>query len=160
MSDKLRVQRGKTQTSYLRTPDNAQEIKIVEPAEHHTVVECFEVIWQRLADDRDLFKPNRNLKSRRAHHANAITTVEVLQHLIELAKEIRAARQRGEEVAFYDALPQNETAHEFLGYERLRVIARELLEMVKGNVTVDWMHHDSARARIRFLVKGILQLCE
>jgi len=98
------------------------------------------------------------------YHANAITTVEVLQRLIELAKEIRAARQRGEdeglteeEVAFYDALAENESAREVMGDERLRVIAHELLEKVKGNVTVDWMHRDSARARIRVLVKGILK---
>lgn len=98
------------------------------------------------------------------YHTNAITTVEVLQQLIELAREIRAARQRGEdqgltedEVAFYDALAQNESAREVLGDEKLRVIAHELLNRVKSNVTVDWMHRDSARARIRILVKGILK---
>lgn len=98
------------------------------------------------------------------YHTNAITTVEVLQQLIELAREIRAARQRGEdqglsedEIAFYDALAQNESAREVLGDEKLRVIAHELLSRVKSNVTVDWMHRDSARARIRVLVKGILK---
>ncbi len=98
------------------------------------------------------------------YHANAITTVEVLQRLIDLAKDIRAARQRGEEkgltdeeIAFYDALAENESAREVMGDERLRVIAHELLEKVKNTVTVDWMHRDSARARIRVLVKGILK---
>ncbi len=98
------------------------------------------------------------------YHANAITTVEVLQQLIELAKEIRAARQRGEEaglseeeIAFYDALAENKSARELMGDERLRVIAHELLEKVRNSVTVDWMHRDSARARIRVLVKGILK---
>lgn len=98
------------------------------------------------------------------YHANAITTVEVLQRLIELAKDIRAARQRGEEkglseeeVAFYDALAENGSARDLMGDEQLRVIAHELLERVKNNVTVDWMHRDSARARIRVLVKGILK---
>lgn len=98
------------------------------------------------------------------YHANAITTVEVLQQLIEIAKEIRTARQRGEEeglsdeeIAFYDALAENGSAREVMGDERLRIIAHELLERVKNNVTVDWMHRDSARARIRVLVKGILK---
>jgi type I restriction enzyme R subunit len=98
------------------------------------------------------------------YHTNAITTVEVLQQLIDLAKEIRAAKQRGEEqglsedeIAFYDALAQNESARDTMGDKQLRVIAHELLNRVKSNVTVDWMHRDSARARIRILVKGILR---
>jgi len=98
------------------------------------------------------------------YHANAITTVEVLQQLIELAQEIRAARKRGEEngltdeeIAFYDALAENQSARDVMGDERLRVIAHDLLEKVKNNVTVDWMHRDSARARIRVLVKTILK---
>lgn len=98
------------------------------------------------------------------YHTNAITTVEVLQQLIELAKDIRAAKERGEEqglsdeeIAFYDALAQNENARDVLGDEKLRVIAHELLNRVKSNVTVDWIHRDSARAKIRVLVKGILK---
>lgn len=98
------------------------------------------------------------------YHTNAITTVEVLQQLIDLAKDIRAAQQRGEEqgltddeIAFYDALAQNQTAREVMGDAQLRVIAHELLKRVKSNVTVDWIHRDSARAKIRVLVKGILK---
>lgn len=99
------------------------------------------------------------------YHTNAITTVEVLQQLIDIAKDIRAARQRGEEqgltedeIAFYDALAENQSARDVLGDEKLRVIAHELLTKVKSNVTVDWIHRDSARARIRVLVKGILRI--
>lgn len=99
------------------------------------------------------------------YHTNAITTVEVLQQLIDIAKDIRAARQRGEEqgltddeIAFYDALAENQSARDVLGDEKLRVIAHELLTKVKSNVTVDWIHRDSARARIRVLVKGILKI--
>lgn len=68
------------------------------------------------------------------YHANAITTAEVLQELIQLAKDLRAARERGEangmtleEIAFYDALAENESAMEVMGDEKLRVIAHELL---------------------------------
>lgn len=98
------------------------------------------------------------------YHANAITTAEVIQELIQLAKDIRAARQRGEEaglsedeIAFYDALAENESAVEVMGDDNLRVIAHELLVSLKENVSVDWAHRDSARARMRVLVKRILR---
>ncbi|AUL99159.1 DEAD/DEAH box helicase [Rhodocyclaceae bacterium] len=98
------------------------------------------------------------------YHANAITTAEVLQELIALAKDIRAARQRGEEsglseeeIAFYDALAENESAVQVMGDEKLRVIAHELLVSLRDNVTVDWAHRQSARARMRVLVKRILR---
>lgn len=98
------------------------------------------------------------------YHANAITTAEVLQELITLAKEIRTARQRGEEeglsseeIAFYDALAENESAVQILGNDQLKVIAHELLVSLRKNVTVDWAQRDSARARMRVLVKRILR---
>ncbi len=98
------------------------------------------------------------------YHTNAITTAEVLQELIELAKDIKAAHQRGEEegltqeeIAFYDALAQNESAVEVMGNELLRVIALELLNGLKSNVSVDWQHRETARARMRVLVKRILR---
>ena len=98
------------------------------------------------------------------YHANAITTAEVLQELIQLARDIRAARQRGEEagltdeeIAFYDALAENESAVQVMGDDKLRVIAHELLMSLRENVTVDWAHRESARARMRVLVKRILR---
>lgn len=98
------------------------------------------------------------------YHANAITTAQVLDELIQLAKDIRAARQRGEEsglsdeeISFYDALAENESAVQAMGDDKLRVIAHELLVSLKGNVSVDWAHRESARARMRVLVKRILR---
>ena len=98
------------------------------------------------------------------YHTNAITTAEVIQELIRLAKDIRAAHQRGEEeglsqeeISFYDALAQNESAIEVMGNDHLRVIAHELLSSLKSNVSVDWQHRESARARMRVLVKRILR---
>ena len=98
------------------------------------------------------------------YHANAITTAEVLQELIQLAKDIRAARQRGEEsglsdeeIAFYDALAENESAVQMMGDDKLKLIAHELLISLRENVSVDWAHRDSARARMRVLVKRILR---
>ena len=98
------------------------------------------------------------------YHTNTITTAEVLQELIELAKDIRSAHQRGEEeglsqdeISFYDALAQNESAVELMGNDNLRVIAHELLKSLRSNVSVDWQHRESARARMRVLVKRILR---
>ncbi|MCC6916398.1 type I restriction endonuclease subunit R [Nitrosomonas sp.] len=98
------------------------------------------------------------------YHANAITTAEVLQELIQIAKDIRAARQRGEEsglsdeeIAFYDALAENDSAVQMMGDDKLKLIAHELLMSLRENVSVDWAHRDSARARMRVLVKRILR---
>ena len=98
------------------------------------------------------------------YHASALTAAEVLLELIKLAKDIRAARARGqeqglseEEVAFYDALAENESAVEVMGDAQLRVIAHELLVSLRENVSVDWAHRESARARLRVLVKRILR---
>jgi type I restriction enzyme R subunit len=98
------------------------------------------------------------------YHAGAITTAEVLQELIQLARDIRAARQRGEEqglteeeIAFYDALAENESAVQVMGDDKLKVIAHELLMSLRENATVDWAHRESARARMRVLVKRILR---
>lgn len=86
------------------------------------------------------------------YHTNAISTVEVLQELIDLAKEVRAARRRGEdeglsqdEIAFYDALAESESAVEAMGNDSLKVIAHELLISLKSSVSVDWSHRENAR---------------
>ncbi|MEK7266019.1 MAG: type I restriction endonuclease subunit R [Pseudomonadota bacterium] len=98
------------------------------------------------------------------YHANAISTVEMIQELINLAKDIKASRARGEEeglspeeVAFYDALAVNESAVQVMGVDSLRVIAHELLEQLKNNATVDWHQKESARAKMRVLVRRILK---
>ncbi len=98
------------------------------------------------------------------YHANAITAAEVMQELINLAKDIRAAQRRGEEsglsneeIAFYDALAENESAVEMMGDDKLRLIAHELLVNLRENIAVDWAHRESARARLRVLVKRILR---
>jgi type I restriction enzyme R subunit len=98
------------------------------------------------------------------YHANALSTVEVIQELIKLAQDMRAAAQRGEaegltseEIAFYDALADNESAVTVMGDEKLRVIATELVNALRTNVTVDWRNQENARARMRTLVKRILR---
>jgi type I restriction enzyme, R subunit len=98
------------------------------------------------------------------YHANAITSLEMIQELIDMAKDLKASVQRGddlglgeEELAFYDALSQNESAVEMLGNEELRKIAHVLVEQLQKNVTVDWHLKESARAKLRVLVRRILK---
>lgn len=102
-------------------------------------------------------------KTLNAYHNRAISTMEVLEELIGLAKEMDAATKRGEklgltdeEVAFYDALAANESAVRAMGDDKLKVIATELITQVRKSVTIDWTLRESARAKIRVMVKRIL----
>jgi type I restriction enzyme R subunit len=102
-------------------------------------------------------------KTLNAYHNRAISTMEVIEALIQLAKELSAASQRGEdlglnddEIAFYDALAANESAVLAMGDDKLRVIAAELVTQVRNSVTIDWTLRESARARIKVMVKRIL----
>ena len=103
-------------------------------------------------------------KTLNAYHNRAIATQEVIEELIKLAKEMNAAAKRGEdlgltddEVAFYDALAANASAVEAMGDQKLKVIAAELITQVRKSVTIDWTLRESARAKIRVMVKRILK---
>lgn len=94
---------------------------------------------------------------------NLLTTAEIIQELIDLAKEIKIADKRGEdlglqvdELAFYDALEVSDTAVEVMGDEQLRGIAREIAEKVKANSSIDWTIRESARAKLMVLVRRTL----
>ncbi len=103
-------------------------------------------------------------QSVRAYQNRAIETVEVIEELIRLAKEMRAAERRGEESglsteeqAFYEALSVSESARDVLGDDTLRAIARELVQAIKSNVSIDWTVRESVQAKMRVLVKRILR---
>ena len=94
----------------------------------------------------------------------AVGAAQVVEELIQLARELREATARGEklglsedELAFYDALETNDSAVQVLGDETLRAIARELVETVRGNVTIDWTLRENVRANLRRLVKRTLR---
>jgi type I restriction enzyme R subunit len=94
----------------------------------------------------------------------AIEAAAVIEELVGLAKEMREAAARGEklglsddELAFYDALEVSEGAVQILGDDNLKIIARELVEMVRRNVTIDWTMKDAVRAHLRRLVKRVLR---
>jgi type I restriction enzyme R subunit len=100
----------------------------------------------------------------RRYQNRAIEAAQVIEELIQLAKAMREANARGEklglteeELAFYDALETNDSAVKVLGDEILRTIARELVETVRDNVTIDWTLRENVRAQLRVLVKRILR---
>ena len=100
----------------------------------------------------------------RRYQNRAIEAAQVIEELIQLAKEMREANARGEqlglsddELAFYDALETNDSAVQVLGDETLRAIARELVDTVRSNVTIDWTLRENVRAKLRAMVKRILR---
>ena len=100
----------------------------------------------------------------RKYQNRAVEAAQVIEELIQLARDLREADARGEalgltddELAFYDALETNDSAVQVLGDETLRGIARELVETVRGNVTIDWTLRENVRANLRRLVKRILR---
>ncbi len=100
----------------------------------------------------------------RRYQNRAIEAAQVIEELIQLAKDMREANARGEhlglsedELAFYDALETNDSAVQVLGDETLHAIARELVDTVRNNVTIDWTLRENVRAKLRALVKRILR---
>src|SRR3989339_470198 len=103
-------------------------------------------------------------KSIRKYQNRAIETARIIEELIELAKQMKLSQKRGEdlnlsddEVAFYDALEVNDSAVKVLGDETLKIIAKELVNAVKKNVTIDWTLKESIQAKLRVIVKRILR---
>src|SRR5229473_1541689 len=100
----------------------------------------------------------------RKYQNRAIETAQILQELIDLAKQMREADKRGEELgytteelAFYDALEVNDSAVKVLGDDTLKTIARELVDTVHKNTSIDWTVKESVRAKLRTMVKRILR---
>ena len=100
----------------------------------------------------------------RRYQNRAVEAAQVIEELIGLARDMREANARGErlglsedELAFYDALETNDSAVQVLGDETLRDIARELVETVRRNVTIDWTLRENVRAHLRVLVRRILR---
>ena len=100
----------------------------------------------------------------RRYQSRAIEAAQVIEELIQLARDMREANARGEqlglsddELAFYDALETNDSAVQVLGDETLRDIARELVETVRRNVAIDWTLRENVRAQLRVLVRRVLR---
>ncbi len=135
---------------------------------------AFELL-KKLLNDEIKSRSKRNLIQGRSfaelleqaikkYQNKAIEAAKVIEELIELAKKMREADKRGEdlgltfdEVAFYDALEVNDSAVKVLGDDELRMIARELVQTVRNNVTIDWTLKESVQAKLRIMVKRILR---
>ena len=132
-------------------------------------------LLEKLLKDEIKLRSKRNLvqsklfsemlkKTLNLYHNRAIATQEVIEELIKLAKALDAASRKGEELglnddeyAFYTALAENHSARDVMGDAQLKVIATELITKVRESTTIDWQHRESARARIRVLIKRILR---
>ena len=102
-------------------------------------------------------------QSLRRYQNRSVEAAQVIEELIELARAMREASVRGDqlglnddELAFYDALETNDSAVQVLGDETLRAIARELVDTVRKNVTIDWTLRESVQAQLRVMVRRIL----
>jgi type I restriction enzyme, R subunit len=99
-----------------------------------------------------------------AYQNRALEVTEIIAELVKLAQEMREAHKRGDdlglseaELAFYDALEVNDSAVKVLGDENLKAIARELVEKVRSNVSIDWTMRESVRAKLRAMVRRTLR---
>lgn len=100
----------------------------------------------------------------RKYQNRAIETTQVIMELIELARQISEAEKRGEktgltpdELAFYDALAENESAKEVMGDEILIQIAKDLTTSIKNNISVDWSIRESVQAKMKMTIKRLLK---
>ena len=135
---------------------------------------AFELL-KKLLNDEIRARSKRNLiqgrsfaemleKAIKKYQNKAIEAAQVIDELIELAKKMREETKRGEdlglsedEIAFYDALEVNDSAVKVLGDETLKTIARELVQAVRNNVTIDWTLKESIQAKLRVMVKRVLR---
>ncbi|PBJ81793.1 DEAD/DEAH box helicase [Lysobacteraceae bacterium NML93-0399] len=107
---------------------------------------------------------DRLLETLRKYHNRAVETAQVIEELIQMAKDFQAALEREgalglnpDEIAFYDALANNESAVRELGDDTLKKIAVEITEKLRNSTTVDWQVRESVRAKLRILVRRTLQ---
>jgi type I restriction enzyme R subunit len=146
-------------------------LKEVEGMKHQNL--AIELLKKLLNDEIKLRSKHNLAKSKslmemldgaiKRYQNNLLTTAEIIEELIRIAREVNAAGKRGEnlglsedELAFYDALETNDSAVKVLGDELLRTIAREIAEKVKSNATIDFAIKETARARIMVIVRRVL----
>lgn len=132
-------------------------------------------LLRKLLNDELKLRMNKNLvqsrsftelleRTIRSYQNRTLESAEVIAELIKLAEDMREAQKRGEklnltedEIAFYDALEVNDSAVKVLGDDTLKNIARELVDTVRNNATIDWTVRETVRAKLRVMVKRILR---
>jgi type I restriction enzyme R subunit len=103
-------------------------------------------------------------KAMKSYQNNLITSAQIIEEMIRLAKDIKEADRKGEEMgldfreyAFYTALEVNDSSVAVMGDDILRHIARELVDTVKRNTSIDWTVRENVQAKMRIAVKKILR---
>jgi len=132
-------------------------------------------LLKRLLNDEIKIRSNTNLVQSRKfsemlaeavkrYQSGLIEAAQLIEELIKLAQDIRAADKRGEklnlrvdELAFYDALADNPSVETILGDEILKAIAHELVDSVRKNTSIDWQLKESVQAKLRVMIKRILR---
>ena len=132
-------------------------------------------LMRRLLDDRIRYIAEKNVVQAKKfsemleasviqYQKRSLETAEVIQALVDMARDMNELSKRGEqlglsddELAFYDAISSNESAREFYENEVLKQIARELTISVKKNIKVDWNIRESVRAQMRITIKRLLR---
>lgn len=132
-------------------------------------------LLKRLLNEEIKIRSNTNLVQSRKfsemlaeavkrYQSGLIEAAQLIEELIKLAQDIRAADKRGDklnlrvdELAFYDALADNPKAETILGDDILKAIAHELVDSVRRNTSIDWQLKESVQAKLRVLVKRILR---
>mgnify|MGYP001313694816 FL=1 len=132
-------------------------------------------LLKRLLNEEIKIRSNTNLVQSRKfsemlaeavkrYQSGLIEAAQLIEELIKLAQDIRAADKRGEklnlrvdELAFYDALADNPSAETILGDEILKSIAHELVDSVRKNTSIDWQLKESVQAKLRVMIKRILR---
>ena len=135
---------------------------------------AFEVLKKIMADQIKVIYRKNKIKNEkfsemlektiREYQNRSITSVQVIQELLEIAKDIKEDKKKGkelglspEEEAFYDALANNKSAVEILGTDTLKKMAFELTELIRKNVTIDWTKRKAVQAKIRIMIKHLLR---
>lgn len=102
--------------------------------------------------------------SLRRYKNQVISVTDIMQELIELSKDVKTAKERGDELglepyelAFYDALAQNQSAKDIMGQDQLRELAVVLVARIRKNASIDWNLKESVRARMKVMVKRLLR---
>ena len=130
---------------------------------------------KKILNDEVKFLSRRNLiRSRKFSEMLAVaikkyqnqllTSAEIINELIKLAKEVREDKERGAEMkmsdyemAFYDALADNDSAKEVMSFDKLRELAMVLVDQIKQNTSIDWTIRESAQAKLRVIIKRMLK---
>ena len=133
-----------------------------------------ELLKKLIADQVSVYRRTNVVKSEKfseimqrslnAYLNGMLTNEEVIEEMLKLAKQIATAQKEGDqlgltadELAFYDALTRPQAIKDFYENEELIAITKELADTLRKNRTIDWQKKESARAKMRMLIKKLLK---